>query len=82
MCILIERTGTVNSEAGHRMGDGNEAPYDNAAFIAHPREPRLLLLTSEAGWTLPRFGVTEPPAIIHVIRERLGVDTIVLEARV
>jgi len=60
------------------MGDGNEALYDNAAIIAHPHEPRLLLLTSEAGWTLPRFGATEPPAIIHVIRERLGVDTIVL----
>jgi hypothetical protein len=60
------------------MGDEDEAPYHNDAFIAHPREPRLLLLASGNGWALPGFDATEPPAIIQAIRERLGVETIVL----
>ena len=60
------------------MGDEDEAPYHNEAIIAHPDEPRLLLLASGDGWTLPGFDATEPPAIIQAIRERLGVETIVL----
>ncbi len=60
------------------MGDEVEAPCYNEAIIAHPREPRLLLLASGDGWTLPGFDATEPPAIIQAIREQLGVETIVL----
>jgi hypothetical protein len=60
------------------MGDENETPYDNAAIIAQPHEPRLLLLSGEDGWTLPRFDATEPPAITQAMRERLGVETVML----
>jgi hypothetical protein len=60
------------------MGDEHQAPYQNEAIIAHPQEPRLLLIASEDGWTLPSFEATEPPVIIQAIRERLGVETIVL----
>jgi len=60
------------------MGDEDEAPYHNEAIIAHPREARLLLLSSDDGWALPGFDATEPPAIIQAIRERLSVETIVL----
>ncbi|HEX3270588.1 MAG TPA: hypothetical protein VHR15_08060 [Ktedonobacterales bacterium] len=60
------------------MGDGDEAPYYNEAILAHPTEARLLLLTSGDGWALPGFDATEPPAIIQAMRERLGVETIVL----
>lgn len=60
------------------MGEEGEAPYANEAVIAHPRKARILLLASDGGWALPGFGATEPPAIIAAIRERLGVETIVL----
>ncbi|HEY7022255.1 MAG TPA: hypothetical protein VH349_14140 [Ktedonobacterales bacterium] len=60
------------------MGDENEEPYHNEAIIAHPREPRLLLLAGADGWMLPGFDATEPPAIIQAICERLGAETIVL----
>lgn len=60
------------------MGDADETPYHNEAILAHPREARLLLLASMDGWTLPAFDATEPPAIVRALRERLGVETIVL----
>jgi hypothetical protein len=60
------------------MGDADEAPYHNEAIIAHPDEPRILLLASDAGWRMPSFDATEPPGIIQAIRERLGVETVVL----
>jgi hypothetical protein len=60
------------------MGDEAETPYDNAAIIAHPHKLGLLLLAGADGWTLPRFDAIEPPTIIQAIRERLGVETIVL----
>jgi hypothetical protein len=60
------------------MGDEVEAPYANEAILAHPREARLLLLDGADGWALPGFAATEPPAIIQAMRERLGVDSIVL----
>jgi hypothetical protein len=60
------------------MGDDDEAPYANEAMLTHPREARLLLLDGVAGWTLPGFDATEPPAIIQAMRERLGVETTVL----
>src|SRR3954451_15096102 len=60
------------------MGDADETPYHNEAILAHPREARLLLLASVDGWTLPTFDATESPAIVRALRERLGVETIVL----
>jgi hypothetical protein len=60
------------------MGDEDDAPYQNEAIIAHPNAPRILLLAGADGWTLPDFDATEPPAIIQAIRERLGVEAIVL----
>jgi hypothetical protein len=60
------------------MGDEGETPYYNEAIIAYRDKPRMLLLASAGGWTLPGFDATEPPAIIQAIRERLGVETIVL----
>jgi hypothetical protein len=78
MRILIERNGGYEREAGNQMDDEDEAPYSNEAIIAHPYEPRLLLLADADGWMLPGFDAMEPPAIIQAIHERLGVETIVL----
>jgi hypothetical protein len=57
---------------------GDETPYHNEAIIAHPQEPRLLLLTDPEGWALPSFDGTDPPAITLAIRERLSVETVVM----
>jgi hypothetical protein len=55
-----------------------EQPYENACVIPHPREPRLLLLASDAGWALPRHAETEPAAIAAVMRQQLGLGVSVL----
>jgi hypothetical protein len=60
------------------MSDEAQTSYHNEAILAHPQEPRLLLLDGVDGWALPDFDVTEPPEIIAAIRERLGVETILL----
>lgn len=52
--------------------------YDNYCLIPHPREPRLLLIASDAGWTLPRHVETQPAGIAAAIRASLGLDVTVL----
>jgi hypothetical protein len=68
----------LGEQAKARDEMGDKTPYHNEAIIAHPQEPRLLLLTDPDGWALPSFDGTEPPAITLAIRERLGVETVVM----
>lgn len=58
----------------------SETVYDNYALIPHIRNPSVLLLKTEAGWTLPRHAETEAPAINRVMSEQLGLDVILLRA--
>ncbi|HEU5441915.1 MAG TPA: aminoglycoside phosphotransferase family protein [Ktedonobacterales bacterium] len=55
-----------------------EAAPENYALIAHPTEPRALLLAAGDAWALPRIGSDEPAEIIAQIRARLGLETTVL----
>lgn len=56
---------------------------DNYALIAHPTEPRALVLlgTGALGetWALPPLTSDEPPAIAAELRRSLGLDATVLE---
>jgi len=55
-----------------------ERPYDNYCIIPHPREPRVLLLASNDGWSLPCHAEIEPTAIAVAIRQQLGLEVSVL----
>lgn len=49
-----------------------------SALIAHPAQPRILLVAEGDTWALPRIDGDEPQEIIAQIRARLGLETTVL----
>jgi hypothetical protein len=56
-----------------------ESSPDNYALIAHPTEPRALVLAGGDGaWALPPLTSDEPPAIAAELRRALGIETTVL----
>jgi hypothetical protein len=56
-------------------------PLDaNYALLAHPSEPRILLLQDGPAWTLPRLASWEAREIRAELRERLALDTTVLRS--
>ncbi len=55
-----------------------EIHYDNYNIILHGREPRVLLLREEDGWTLPRHYATDAHEINTVMEEQLRIKTTVL----
>lgn len=55
-----------------------DQPYDNFAIILHTDGQRVLLFPGADGWAPPSHTQTEAPAITRAMRERLGVETVVL----
>jgi hypothetical protein len=58
-----------------------EDPLDaNYALLAHPYEPRVLLLLDGPAWSLPRLASWDAREIRAELRERLALDTTVLRS--
>ncbi len=60
-----------------------EHPYEYFVIIPHPREARILLLSSPGGWTLPRFAPKEfhfsmVDHINRAVKEQLDLDVTVM----
>jgi hypothetical protein len=59
------------------MSSSETAP-ETYALIAHPTEPRVLLLPGDAGWTLLPVASDDVADVIPAVRAALGLDVTVL----